>query len=140
MYGRISPTRISKKPPTKSTKAKWVEWIWVAPGYGRRRARRRRATPEEGEQVEATAQPTKDARGLNHAVRDNCIDINGDEHDELGWFTGSNSIRSKMPLSTSGKKPKVLVVVAVRIIRNRKRLTCQKENERVKSLNKGLVY
>lgn len=62
--------------------------------------------PEEGEEVETTAPPTKDARGLKHAAIDNCIDVNGDEHDELGLFTGSNSIRSKMPLTTSGKKPK----------------------------------
>lgn len=63
-------------------------------------------SPEDGEQVETAVQMTKDAGGLKHAVLDNCIDINGDEHDELGWFTGSNSVRSKMPLTTSGKKPK----------------------------------
>ena len=65
----------------------WLPGVWAASS-----TQTARQGPEEGEEVETTAPPTKDARGLKHAAIDNCIDVNGDEHDELGLFTGSNSI------------------------------------------------
>ena len=41
--------RISKKHPTKSTKAKWAVWIWMA---SRERVATSQQSPEDGEQAE----------------------------------------------------------------------------------------